>query len=396
LVSARDFFELAVPIGDDYPELREGIRAICARYPLTYWLKVEDTEDYPHEFVEALTEAGWLAALIPEEYGGGGLNFRAAGIILEEVNASGAQAGMIAAQLYTMGTLLRHGSAEQKRAYLPEIAAGKLRLQAFAVTEPNSGSDTTSIRTMAVRVGDEYVINGQKIWTSRARQSDLMILLARTTPRDAVTRKVDGISVFLVDMREAVGRGMTIRPLPAFINHQTNEIFFDDLRIPASSLIGVEGKGFQYILSGMNAERILASHAHVGGARWFIETAVRYANERIVFGRPIGQNQGIQFPLATAYAKLAAADMLTRKAAALYDRGLETGEDANLARLFSAEAHWEAAEACFQTHGGFAAAKEYHVERRWREARLGMIAPVSHNMVLAYIGEHVLGLPRSY
>lgn len=396
MFNRRESVDLSIPIGEDHPEIREGIRAICADFPLSYWLKVEKAEEYPQDFVNAMTKAGWLSALIPESYGGSGLSFRAAGVILEEIMAAGSQAGMIFAQMYTMGTVLRHGSDEQKSRYLPEIAAGRLRLQAFGVTEPTSGSDTTSLRTRAVRSGDHYIINGQKIWTSRARQSDLMLLLARTTPRNEAAKKTDGLSVFLVDMREAVGNGMTIRPLDAFINHQTNEVFFDNVRVPAANLIGEEGKGFRYIISGMNSERILASHIHIGSARWFIETAVRYAKERIVFDRPIGQNQGIQFPLATAYAKLAAADIITRKAVALYDIGKETGEDANLARLYSAEANWESAEACFQTHGGFAAAKEYHIERRWREARLGMIAPVSHNLVLSYIAEHVLGLPRSY
>ncbi|KCZ58704.1 acyl-CoA dehydrogenase family protein [Hyphomonas chukchiensis] len=396
MLGHREPIELTITSGEDYREIREAIRSLCTKFPLDYWLKVEKAEAYPQAFVDALTEAGWLSALIPEEYGGAGLPFRAAGVVLEEIMACGGNAGMIFAQMYTMGTVLRHGSAEQKQKYLPEIAKGNIRLQAFGVTEPTSGSDTTSLRTSAVRDGDSYVINGQKIWTSRARQSDLMLLLARTTPRSEVAKKTDGLSVFLVDMRAAVGNGMTIQPLDAFINHQTNEVFFDNLRIPADSLIGEEGKGFKYILSGMNSERILASHVHIGSGRWFIETAVKYAKERIVFDRPIGQNQGIQFPIAEAYANVVAADMLTRKAVALYDVGKETGEDANLARLFSAEANWQAAEACFQTHGGFAAAKEFHVERRWREARLGRIAPVSHNLVLAYIAEHVLKLPRSY
>jgi acyl-CoA dehydrogenase len=395
-VSASQVTEITMPIGEDFPELREGIRALCAHFPLNYWLEIEKADAYPDAFVDAMTEAGWLAALIPEEYGGAGLSFRAAGVILEEINIAGANSGMVHAQMYTMGTVLRHGSEEQKRKYLPEIAAGRLRLQAFGITEPTSGSDTTNLKTRAVRKGDKYVINGQKIWTSRARQSDMMLLLARTTPRDQVTKKTDGLSVFLVDMREAIDKGMTIRPLDAFINHQTNEVFFEDLEIPADSLVGEEGKGFRYILSGMNAERILVAHSSIGGARWFINTAVKYANERVVFDRPIGQNQGIQFPIAEAYATLAAADVMVRKAAAMFDAGLETGEDANLARLFSGEANWEAAEACFQTLGGFAAAKEYHVERRWREARLGRIAPISHNLVLSYIGEHVLGMPRSY
>jgi alkylation response protein AidB-like acyl-CoA dehydrogenase len=388
--------EVKIPLGRDLPEIRDGVRAVCARFPLNYWLEIEEADAYPDEFVAAMTEGSWLATLIPEKYGGAGLSFRAAGVILEEIMESGANSGMIHAQMYTMGTVLRHGNDEQKQRYLPAIAEGRLRLQAFGITEPTSGSDTTSIRTRAVRDGDDYVVTGQKIWTSRARQSDLMLLLVRTTPRDQVQKKTDGMSVLLVDINESLGKGMTIRPLPAFINHQTNEVFFDNLRVPVKNLIGEEGKGFRYILSGLNAERILVAHSLIGSARWFIDTAVKYANERVVFGRPIGQNQGVQFPLAESYASLAAADLMVRKAASMFDAGLETGEDANLARLLSGEANWEAAEACFQTHGGFAASKEYHVERRWREARLGRIAPVSHNLVLAYIAQHVLGLPRSY
>jgi acyl-CoA dehydrogenase len=396
VLQSGEAVEVAIPLGQDLPEIRAGVRAVCADFPPDYWLKIEEADEYPVEFVKAMTDGGWLATLVPQEYGGAGLTFRAAGVILEEIMASGANSGMVHAQMYTMGTVLRHGSAEQKNRYLPAIAEGRLRLQAFGITEPTSGSDTTSIRTKAVRDGDDYIVSGQKIWTSRARQSDLMLLLVRTTPRDQVEKKTDGMSVLLVDMAESLERGMTIRPLPAFINHQTNEVFFDELRVPAKNLIGEEGKGFRYILSGLNAERILVAHSLIGSARWFIETAVKYANERVVFGRPIGQNQGVQFPIAEAYANLAAADIMVRKAATMFDAGLETGEDANLARLLSGEANWEAAEACFQTHGGFAAAKEYHVERRWREARLGRIAPVSHNLVLAYIAQHVLGLPRSY
>lgn len=388
--------EVAIPIGEDHPDVREGVRAVCARFAEQYWLEVDRNNEYPQAFADAMTEAGWLAALIPEQYGGIGLSFRQAGIILQEINACGAQATMVVGQMYTMGTVLRHGTQAQKDFYLPQIAAGKLRLQAFGVSEPTNGSDTTSLRTTAVRDGDDYIVNGQKIWTSRARQSDLLLLLARTTPKDKVEKKTDGISVFLVDMRKLIGNGLTIKPIETYINHQTNELFFDNMRIPKDSLIGEEGRGFRYILSGMNAERILASHMHIGSTQWFLKTAVKYANERIVFGRPIGQNQGIQFPLAEAYAQMAAADALTRKAVALYDAGTEVGEDANLARLISAQAHWAAAEACFQTHGGFAAAVEYHVERRWREARLGMIAPISQNLVLTYIAEHVLGMPKSY
>ena len=389
--------EITIPIGEDLPEIRYGIRSICADFPLDYWLAVDKEETYPTTFVNALTAAGWLSALIPEEYGGAGLSFRAAGVIIEEIMACGANVGSVLAQMYTMGALLRHGNEEQKSRYLPKIAAGELRLQAFGVTEPTSGSDTTSLRTRADVDGDDFVINGQKVWTSRALQSDLMLLLARTTSRSEVAKKTDGITLFLVEMQKALEDGaMVIRPLDAFVNHQTNEVFFQDLRIPKTAVIGEVGKGFKYVLSGLNAERILVSHGNVGAARWFINTAVKYANERIVFDRPIGKNQGIQFPIAHAYSQLAAADILVRKAVALFDAGMETGEDANLARLFSGEAHWNSADVCFQTHGGFAAAREYHVERRWREARLARIAPVSHNMVLAYIAEHVLGLPRSY
>ena len=383
-------------LDEDYPEIREGVRRICADYPGAYWRKLDDEEAYPSEFVQAMTEAGYLAALIPEEYDGAGLPLRAAGVILEEVHASGGNASATHAQMYTMGTVLRHGSPAQKRQYLPEIAAGRLRLQAFGVTEPTSGTDTTRLKTRAVRDGDHYVVNGQKIWTSRALYSDLMLLLARTTPLDQVTRKTDGLSVFLVDMRTAVGNGMTIRPIKAMINHNTTEVFFDDLRIPAASLIGEEGRGFRYILDGMNAERILVSHESIGDAKWFVRTAVKYACERVVFDRPIGKNQGIQFPIARSYAQLQAADLMLRKAAAMFAAGLACGEEANLSKLLSAEAAWEAGEACMQTHGGFAYAREYYIERKWREARVQRTAPVSTNLILAYIAEHVLGLPRSY
>jgi acyl-CoA dehydrogenase len=385
-----------VPAGEDYPELREAVRRICAKYPGEYWRGLEEREDYPTAFVKELTEAGFLASLIPEEYGGTGLPLRAAAVILEEINASGCTASQGHAQMYIMGTLLRHGSEEQKRTYLPQIASGALRLQAFGVTEPTSGTDTTSLRTRAVRDGDHYIVNGQKVWTSRAAHSDLLLLLARTTPLDQVQRKADGLSVFLVDLREARGNGLEIRPIKAMINHNTTELFFDNLRIPADSLIGTEGRGFRYILDGMNAERILVASECVGDGKWFVKKATAYANERHVFGRPIGQNQAIQFPIARAWAELEAADMICRRAAALFEAGRDCGADANIAKMLASEATWKAAEAAMQTHGGFSYAREYDIERKWREARLYQIAPISTNLVLAYVGQHVLGMPRSY
>ena len=396
MTSSDNSAALGIPLDEDFPEIRESVRRICADYPGAYWRQLDEESAYPSAFVQAMTDAGFLAALIPEEYGGAGLPLRAAGVILEEVHASGGSAGAAHAQMYTMGTVLRHGSPEQKYQYLPEIAAGRLRLQAFGVTEPTTGTDTTKLKTRAVRDGDRYVVNGQKIWTSRALYSDLMMLLARTTPVDQVKRKTDGLSVFLVDMRQAVGNGMTIRPIKAMVNHNTTEVFFDNLRIPASSLIGEEGKGFRYILDGMNAERILVSHESIGDAKWFTRTSVKYANERRVFDRPIGQNQGIQFPIAKAYAQMLAAELMLRKAAAMFQAGRPCGEEANLSKLLSAEAAWEAGEACMQTHGGFAYAREYDIERKWREARVQRTAPVSTNLILAYVAEHVLGLPRSY
>ena len=387
---------VSMPLEDDYPDIRESVRRICADFPGAYWRDLDEREAYPSEFVKAMTEAGFLSALIPEEYGGAGLPLRAACVILEEIHACGGNASATHAQMYTMGTVLRHGSAEQKQRYLPKIASGELRLQAFGVTEPTTGTDTTKLKTRAVRDGDHYVINGQKIWTSRALYSDLMLLLARTTPIEQVTKKTEGLSVFLVDMRQAVGNGMTIRPIKAMINHNTTEVFFDNLRIPADSLIGQEGKGLRYIMDGMNAERILVSHESLGDAKWFIKTAVNYANDRRVFDRPIGQNQGIQFPIAKAYAQTQAAELMLRKAAAMFEAGLPCGEFANLSKLLSAEAAWEAGEACMQTHGGFAYAREYDVERKWREARVQRTAPISTNMILSYLGEHVLGMPRSY
>ena len=380
----------------DYPEIRDSVRRICANFPGAYWRELEKQEAYPTEFVRAVTEAGYLGALIPEEYGGSGMPLRAAAVILEEIHASGCSAGACHAQMYIMGTLLRHGSEEQKRRYLPQIASGALRLQAFGVTEPTSGSDTTSLRTRAVRDGDHYIVTGQKVWTSRALHSDLMLLLARTTPRDQVKKKTDGLSVFLVDIRESLGKGMEIRPLPAMINHNTTEVFLDGLRVPAENLIGEEGRGFRYILDGMNAERVLVASEGLGDARWFIRKASAYVNERVVFDRPIGRNQAVQFPIARAHIETEAAELMIRKAAALFDAGLPCGAEANMAKLLASEASWHAAEACLQCHGGFGYAREYDVERKWRETRLLQTAPISTNMVLAFVGEHVLGMPRTY
>lgn len=387
---------VSIAIGEDFPQMREGARKICEKFPAVYWRKLDDERGYPTEFVSALTEAGYLAALIPEEYGGSGLQLRAAAVILEEVNASGCTASPAHAQMYIMGTLLRHGNEEQKRKYLPEIAAGKLRLQAFGVTEPNTGSDTTQLKTRAVPQGDHYVVNGQKVWTSRALHSDLMLLLARTTPADEVAKRTDGLSVFVVDLREARGNGVEIRPINALMNHNTTEVFISDLIVPKENLIGEEGKGFRYILDGMNAERILVASECVGDGRWLLKRGVEYANQRVVFGRPIGQNQGIQFPLARAHAELEAADMMCRKAAALFDAHLPCGPDANIAKMLASEATWKAADTTLQTFGGFGYAQEYDIERKWREVRLYQTAPISTNMVLAYVAQHVLGLPRSY
>ena len=388
--------ELAVPLGNDYPEIRESVRRICAGFPGEYWRDLDARSAYPDAFVKALTEGGWLSVLIPEEYGGAGLPLRAASVILEEIHAAGCSAGACHAQMYTMGTLLRHGSAEQKQRFLPGIASGALRLQAFGITEPTTGSDTTQIRTRAERSGDKYVVNGQKVWTSRALYSDLMMLLVRTTPADQVAKKTDGISVLIVDMREARGKGLEIRPIRAMVNHNTTEIFIDNLEVPVANRIGDEGRGFKYILDGMNAERIIAASEAIGDTRWFIRKATDYANQRVVFGRPIGQNQGIQFPIARAYAELAAAEMMVRKATALFAAGRPCGEDANIAKLLASEAAWHAGEACLQTHGGFGFAAEYDVERKWREVRVMQVAPVSTNLILAHVAEHVLGLPRSY
>ncbi|HEX3499683.1 MAG TPA: acyl-CoA dehydrogenase family protein [Stellaceae bacterium] len=381
----------------DIAAIREGVKALCDRFPGEYWREKDRERAYPGEFVQALTEAGYLACLIPEEYGGSGLGITAAAAILEEIHKSGSNGGACHAQMYIMGTLLRHGSAAQKTQYLPKIASGELRLQAFSVTEPTAGTDTTSIRTTAERRGNStYVVNGQKVWTSRAEHSDLMLLLARTTPRDQAKKKTDGISVFLVDMRKARGHGLTIRPIRTMINHATTEIFFDNLEVPAENLIGEEGKGFRYILDGMNAERILIAAEAIGDARWFIAKAAAYAKERVVFGRPIGQNQGIQFPIARAYAASEAANLMVQHAAQLYEAGAPAGKEANMAKLLASEAAWQAAEACMQTHGGFGFAEEYDVERKFRETRLYQTAPISTNLILAYLAEHVLGLPRSY
>lgn len=388
--------DLSIACGEDFADIRESVRRVCADFPGRYWRDLEETEAYPTEFVKALTDAGFLGALIPEAYGGSGMPLRAAMVILEEIHASGCNAGACHAQMYTMGTVLRHGSDIQKEKYLPEIAAGRLRLQAFGVTEPTSGTDTTKLKTRAVRDGDEYVINGQKVWTSRALHSDLMLLLARTTPLEEVKKKSEGLSVFLIDIRHARNKGLEIKPIKAMVNHNTTEVFFDNLRIPADSLIGEEGKGFRYILDGMNAERILVSAEAIGDARWFTQKSVAYVNERRVFDRPIGQNQAVQFPVARAYAEAQAADLVLRRAAAMFDQGLPCGDDANMGKLLASDAAWHAAEACLQNHGGFGYAREYDVERKWRETRLFQIAPISTNLVLSYIGEHILGMPRSF
>ncbi|MGZ8389002.1 MAG: acyl-CoA dehydrogenase family protein [Rhodoplanes sp.] len=375
-------------------DIRAAVRALCGKFPGEYWRRLDRERGYPTEFVLALTEAGFLAALIPEEYGGSGLPMRAAAAIMEEIHASGCNGAACHAQMYTMGTLLRHGSAEQKARYLPRIASGDLRLQAFGVTEPTSGTDTLSLRTTALRDGDHYVVNGQKIWTSRAEQSDLMLLLARTTPRDQVRRRTEGLSVFLVDMRAA--NGLAIRPIRTMMNHATTEVFFDDMRVPADNLIGEEGKGFAYILSGMNAERILIAAECIGDAKWFIARASAYAKERVLFGRPIGQNQGVQFPIARAYAQMRAAELMVKKAAALYEAGSDCGAEANMAKLLAADASWAAANMCVQTHGGFGFAEDFDIERKFRETRLYQVAPISTNLILSYLAEHVLDLPRSY
>jgi acyl-CoA dehydrogenase len=384
------------PKSGDFDEYRRAVRELCAGFGSEYWRSLDERAAYPEAFVKALTDAGWLSALIPEEFGGGGLGVTEASVILEEINRSGANSGACHAQMYIMGALVRHGSAAQKRQYLPEIAAGRLRLQSFAVTEPTTGTDTTKTRTMAVRRGDGYVVNGQKVWISRIQHSDLMLLLARTTPLEQVTKKTEGLSMFLVDLRGAEQRGMTVRPIRNMVNHETNEVFFEDFPIPADSLVGVEGQGFRYILDGMNAERVLIAAECIGDGYWFIDRARAYANERIVFDRPIGRNQGIQFPIARAYANVRAADLMRYEAARLFDAGQPAGAEANMAKLLAADASWEAANVCLQTHGGFGFAAEYDVERKFRETRLYQVAPISTNLILSYIGEHVLGMPRSF
>jgi alkylation response protein AidB-like acyl-CoA dehydrogenase len=380
----------------DHSDIRDAVARLCAGFPGEYWRKLDREMAYPTEFVTALTESGFLSALIPEEFGGAGLTLSAAAVIMEEIQRQGCNGAACHAQMYVMGTVLRHGSDEQKRRYLPRIASGELRLQAFGVTEPTSGTDTTALRTTARREGDHYVVNGQKIWTSRAAQSDLMLLLARTTPREEVAKRTDGLSVFILDMREAQKDGLTIRPIRTMMNHATTEVFFDNVKVPAANLVGEEGKGFRYILSGMNAERILIAAECVGDAKWFIDKASHYAKERHVFGRPIGQNQGIQFPIAKAYANMRAAELMVREAIRLYEAGANPGAEANMAKMLAADASFEAANACVQTHGGFGFAEEYDVERKFRETRLYQVAPISTNLILSYLAEHVLGMPRSY
>ncbi len=382
--------------GTAHAEIRDGVRKLCAAFPGEYWRALDRESAYPTEFVAALTQAGYLSALIPEPYGGSGLPLSAAAAILEEIHHCGCNAAACHAQMYIMGTLLRHGSDAQKQSYLPGIASGELRLQAFGVTEPSSGSDTTAIKTFARRDGEAYVVNGQKIWTSRAEHSDLMLLLARTTPRDQVAKRTEGLSVFLVDIRAAKQNGLSIRPIRTMMNHSTTEVFFDNVRVPADGLIGEEGRGFRYILSGMNAERVLIGAECIGDAKWFIDRATAYARERSVFGRPIGQNQGIQFPIAKAYAQMRAAELMVYGAAALFEAGQDCAAEANMAKMLAAEASWAAAEACLQTHGGFGFAADYDVERKFREARLYQVAPISTNLILSYLAEHVLGLPRSF
>jgi acyl-CoA dehydrogenase len=381
---------------DQFQELRSALRELCAQFPSEYFRRIDEQRAYPVEFVDALTKAGWLAALIPEEYGGSGLGLTEASVIMEEINRAGGNAGACHGQMYNMGTLLRHGSETQKRAYLPKIARGELRLQSMAVTEPIAGTDTTKITTTAVKRGDHYLVRGQKVWTSRVQHSDLMILLARTTPLAEVKKKSEGMSIFLVDLRESIGETLRVRPIPNMVNHETNELFFDDLKIPAENLIGEEGKGFKYILDGLNSERTLIAAECVGDGYWFIDKVAKYVKERNVFGRPIGQNQGVQFPIAKAYIKVEAANLMRFKACAQFDAHQPCGAEANMALLLAAEASWEAANACLQFHGGFGFACEYDVERKFRETRLYQVAPISTNLILSYVAEHVLGLPRSF
>ncbi|QTH21125.1 acyl-CoA/acyl-ACP dehydrogenase [Rhizorhabdus wittichii] len=379
-----------------YPEIREAVRRLCADFPGDYWQRLDRDRAYPTDFVRALTDAGFLSVLIPEAFGGSGLGLSAATAVLEEIHRSGCNGGACHAQMYTMGTVLKHGSAEQKRKYLPKVASGEIRLQAFGVTEPTAGTDTTRIRTFAKRVGDKYVVNGQKIWISRAEHSDLMVLLCRTTPREECAKPSDGMSVLLVDMREAVGKGLTIRPIRTMLNHATTELFFDDLEVPAENLVGEEGKGFRYILSGMNAERVLIASECIGDGRFFIDRATAYAKDRSVFGRPIAENQGVQFPIARAHVQLSAAAEMVDKAARMFDEGLSCGTEANMAKMLASEASWYAADMCIQTHGGFGFAEEYDIERKFRETRLYQVAPISTNLILSHVATHVLGLPKSF
>ena len=381
---------------EDHAEIRDAVRAMCAQFPDEYHRKIDQERAYPEAFVDALTQAGWMAALIPQEYGGSGLGLTEASVIMEEINRCGGNSGACHGQLYNMGTLLRHGSAEQKNFYLPKIAAGELRLQSMGVTEPTTGTDTTKIKTTAVRKGDRYVINGQKVWISRVQHSDLMILLARTTPIDQVTKKTEGMSIFIVDLRDAIGKGLTVRPILNMVNHETNELFFDNLEIPAENLIGEEGKGFKYILDGLNAERALIAAECIGDGYWFVDRVTAYVKDRIVFGRPIGQNQGVQFPIARAHINVEAASLMRYEACRLFDANLPCGAQANMAKLLAADASWEAANACLQFHGGFGFACEYDVERKFRETRLYQVAPISTNLILSYVAEHILGLPRSF
>ncbi|MFN3854536.1 MAG: acyl-CoA dehydrogenase family protein [Phreatobacter sp.] len=382
--------------GAGFDEIREAVRALCAEFPAEYHRKVDEARGYPAEFVDALTKAGWMAALIPEEYGGSGLGLTEASVIMEEINRAGGNSGACHGQMYNMNTLVRHGSEEQRRFYLPKIASGELRLQSMGVTEPTTGTDTTKIKTTAVRRGDRYVINGQKVWISRVQHSDLMILLARTTPLDQVRKKSEGLSIFLVDLREAIGKGLTVRPILNMVNHETNELFFDNLEIPVENLIGEEGQGFKYILTGLNAERTLIAAECIGDGYWFIDKVTAYARERVVFGRPIGQNQGVQFPIAEAFIEVEAANLMRFEACRRFDAGEPCGTQANMAKYLAAKASWEAANACLQFHGGFGFACEYDVERKFRETRLYQVAPISTNLIFSYVAEHVLGLPRSF
>ena len=385
-----------IPKPDQYQEIREALRDLCGKFDSAYWQKVDHERGYPEAFVDAMTEAGWLAALIPEEYGGSGLGLAEASVIMEEMNFAGGNAGSCHGQMYNMGTLLRHGSEEQKKLYLPKIASGQLRLQSMAVTEPTTGTDTTKLKTTAVKKGDKYIINGQKVWISRIQHSDLMILLARTTPLNEVQRKSEGMSIFIVNLADSIGKGMEVRPIANMVNHETNEVFFDHLEIPAENLIGTEGQGFKYILDGLNAERVLIAAECIGDAYWFIDRARRYANDRVVFDRPIGKNQGIQFPIADSYIETEAANLMRFKACELFDNHQPCGPEANMSKYLAAKASWEAANVCLQTHGGFGFANEYDVERKFRETRLYQVAPISTNLIYSYIAEHVLGLPRSF